>query len=323
LNDIPIPEPGPNQVLMKVVAASICHSDLMQNLRPDGPPVTLGHEGVGIVEKLHPSAEGKGFKKGDRVGALYFNGCCYECEGCNVHQLHCKSDWKLMGMSNDGFFGEYTVVDWQNLAHLPDDIQLNKYSPIFCAGITAFHAVDQCDLKPGDWFAVVGCGGLGQLAAQYAKAMGAKVLGVDINDATLEVFKKQGGDLVYNSRSNPNYIEELKKATGGGAHAVAVFSDANAAYAGAPKVLRVGGLLMCVGLPKDPISIPVIDLCCGTIRVKGESTSIPSRMQKAVDFTIKHNILPEVEFRKLEELSDMIDEMNALKATKRMVVAFD
>jgi len=78
LNDIPIPEPGPNQVLMKVVAASLCHSDLMQNLRPDGPPVTLGHEGVGIVEKLHPSAEGKGFKKGDRVGALYFNGCCYE-----------------------------------------------------------------------------------------------------------------------------------------------------------------------------------------------------------------------------------------------------
>jgi D-arabinose 1-dehydrogenase-like Zn-dependent alcohol dehydrogenase len=175
--------------------------------------------------------------------------------------------------------------------------------------------------------------------------MGAKVIGVDINDATLQVFKKQGGDLIFNSRSNPDYAAELKKATGGGAHAVAVFSDANAAYAGAPSVLRVGGLLMCgkflfsshqwyefdyldandqiVGLPKDPISIPVIDLCCGTMRIKGESTSVPSRMHKAVDFTIKHNILPEVEFRKLEELSDMIDEMNALKATKRMVVAFD
>lgn len=136
MNDIPIPEPGPNQVLIKVVAASLCHSDLMQNLRPDGPPVTLGHEGVGIVEKLHPSAEGHGFKKGDRVGALYFNGCCYTCEGCDVHQLHCTANWKLMGMSADGFFGEYTVVDWQNLAHLPDDIELNKYSPIFCAGIT-------------------------------------------------------------------------------------------------------------------------------------------------------------------------------------------
>jgi D-arabinose 1-dehydrogenase-like Zn-dependent alcohol dehydrogenase len=153
--------------------------------------------------------------------------------------------------------------------------------------------------------------------------MGAKVVGIDINDATLEVFKKQGGDIVFNSRSNANYAEELKKATGGGAHAVAVFSDANAAYAGAPAVLRVGGLLMCVGLPKDPISIPVIDLCCGTMRVKGESTSIPKRMQKAVDFTVKHNILPEVEFRKLEELETMIAEMNAMKATKRMVVAFD
>jgi D-arabinose 1-dehydrogenase-like Zn-dependent alcohol dehydrogenase len=105
--------------------------------------------------------------------------------------------------------------------------------------------VDQCELKPGDWFAVVGCGGLGQLASQYAKAMGANVVGIDINDATLEVFKKQGADLTFNSRSNPEYLTELKTATDGGAHAVAVFSDANAAYASAPSVLRVGGLLMC------------------------------------------------------------------------------
>jgi len=228
-----------------------------------------------------------------------------------------------MGMSVDGFFGEYTVVDWQNLVHLPNDIQLNKYSPIFCAGITAFHAVDQCELKPGDWLAIVGCGGLGQLAAQYGKAMGAKIIGIDINDATLEVFKKQGGDLIFNSRSNADYVAEIKKATGGGAHAVAVFSDAVAAYNGAPSVLRVGGLLMCIGLPKDPITINVVDLCCQTYRIKGESTSIPSRMQKAVDFTIKHNILPEVEFRKLDEIEVMIEEMKAMKATKRMVVAFD
>jgi propanol-preferring alcohol dehydrogenase len=182
--------------------------------------------------------------------------------------------------------------------------------------------VDSCELKQGEWLAVIGCGGLGQLAAQYGKAMGYKVVGIDINDTTLGVFQKQGGDAIFNSRSNKSYVEELKKLTNGGVHAAAVFSDSNAAYAGAPSILRIGGLLMAVGLPAEPLSISALDLCCGTYRVKGESTSVPSRMQKAVDFTVKHNILPEVEFRKLEELEDMIAEMTAGKATKRMVVAF-
>ena len=133
---MPIPEPGPGQVLMKVVAASLCHSDLMQGLRVDGPPVTIGHEGVGIIDKLHPSVEGKGFEVGDRVGALYWNGICHKCEGCKYHQLHCSADWKLIGSSTDGFFAEYIALDWQNLARLPNSIQLNRYSPIFCAGIT-------------------------------------------------------------------------------------------------------------------------------------------------------------------------------------------
>jgi propanol-preferring alcohol dehydrogenase len=186
----------------------------------------------------------------------------------------------------------------------------------------AFHSIDSCELKPGQWFAVVGCGGLGQLASQYAKAMGLKVLGVDINDNTLEVFSKQGADAVFNSRTNPNYVEEIKKLTDGGVHAVAVYSDSSAAYAGAPKILRVNGLLMCVGLPKEPLQVSVMDLCCQTYRIKGESTSVPKRMGKAVDFTIKHNILPEVDFRKLDEVGAMMDEMRAGKSSKRQVVVF-
>jgi D-arabinose 1-dehydrogenase-like Zn-dependent alcohol dehydrogenase len=105
--------------------------------------------------------------------------------------------------------------------------------------------VDSCELKPGQWLAIIGCGGLGQLACQYSKAMGFKVLGIDVNDATLDVFKKQGGDAIFNSRSNKNYVEELKQLTNGGVHAAAVFSDADAAYASAPSIVRLNGLIMC------------------------------------------------------------------------------
>ncbi|KAF2404503.1 alcohol dehydrogenase [Trichodelitschia bisporula] len=324
VNDVPIPEPGPNQVLIKVKSASLCHSDLMPDFRPEGPPRTMGHEGVGVITKLHPSVEGRDFKVGDHVGAGYFVDACFKCDGCLTHNMLCQTKTpRLQGFIADGFFAEYAIVEYENLAVLPKEVDLSRYAPVFCAGITAFHAVDSCELKPGEWLAVIGCGGLGQLATQYAKAMGLKVVGIDVNDTTLEVTKAQGADAIFNSRSNPNYVAELKKLTDGGAHAAAVFSDADAAYAHAPEVLRLRGLLMVVGLPKNPLKITAVDLCIGKYRIKGESTSIPQRMKKAVDFTVKHGILPEVEFRKLEELQDMIDEMTEGKATKRMAVVFD
>lgn len=323
INEVPVPEPGPGQVLIKVSSASLCHSDLMHQNRVDGPPITLGHEGVGIITKVHPSAEGKGFSVGDHVGCGYIIGCCFECEGCLTHNLLCSSGkQKLQGFTADGFFAEYAVEDWQNLAKLPESMDLTKAAPIFCAGITAFHAVDSCELKPDQWLAVVGCGGLGQLATQYAKKMGLNVIGIDINDATLDVCKKQGADAVFNSRFNKDYVEELKQLTNGGAHAVAVFSDADAAYAAAPNVLRVNGLLMVIGLPKGNLTVSPLDLVLGKYRIKADSTSIPQRMMKAVDFTCKHNVIPEIEFRKLEELPDMFDAMQAGRATKRMAVVF-
>lgn len=189
---------------------------------------TLGHEGAGYVEKIHPSVEDKGFKVGDRIGFLYIIGCCFECEGCQIHNLHCVTGKQtLQGFTSDGFFAEYAVVDAFNCIHLPESMDEKTAAPIFCAGITAFHAVDNAELKEGDWLAVVGAGGLGQIATQIGKAMGCKVVALDINDATLEVCKQQGADAVFNSRTNKDYVEELKKLTNGGAKAACVFSNAD------------------------------------------------------------------------------------------------
>jgi propanol-preferring alcohol dehydrogenase len=104
---------------------------------PRDSPVTLGHEGVGYIEKIHPSAEGKGFKKGDAIGFLYIIGCCFECDGCKVHNLHCLSGKQLLqGFSTDGFFAEYAVVDYQNAIVLPQNLDITRCAPLFCAGIT-------------------------------------------------------------------------------------------------------------------------------------------------------------------------------------------
>lgn len=138
VNELPIPEPGPNQFLVKIASASLCHSDIMAIETPDRKePVTLGHEGVGYVEKLHPSAEGKGFKKGDVVGFLYILGACFECDACMIHNMHCETGKQLLqGFSTAGFFAEYALVDYHNAIILPSNLDPKTSSPIFCAGIT-------------------------------------------------------------------------------------------------------------------------------------------------------------------------------------------
>lgn len=141
------------------------------DMRPDYA-VTLGHEGVGHIESIGKNADGKGFKVGDAIGTNYFIDCCFECEGCLVHNLRCETGKsKLQGFMVDGFFAEYAVVDWQNAVLLPKELDISKAAPLFCAGITSFHSVDSCELKEGQWMAIIGCGGLGQYTIQYAKAV--------------------------------------------------------------------------------------------------------------------------------------------------------
>jgi propanol-preferring alcohol dehydrogenase len=324
VNTIPIPTPGPNQFLVKIASASLCASDLHSIDDPTHTkPVTLGHEGAGYISAIHPSAEGHGFKVGDAIGFLYIVGCCFECAGCQVHNLHCETGRQLLqGFSTDGFFAEYAVVDWQNAVILPPSLDPSIASPIFCAGITSFHSVDSAELKPGDWFGVVGCGGLGQLATQYAKAMGARVVGVDVNDAVLDACKAQGAEVVFNSRTDPDWAAKIKKLTGGGVATCAVYSNAQVAYATAPSIIRLGGVLMVIGIAHQPLQVSATDLATGVYRIKAESTSIPQRMGRAIEFTAKHHIVPEVQtFGKLEDLAEMVDIMRSGKMTKRMVVS--
>lgn len=171
--------------------------------------------------------------------------------------------------------------------------------------------------------------------------MGIKTIGLDINDQQLDMAKKVGADAVFNSMKTKDYVQEIKKLTGKGCHAAAVYSASNAAYAGAPDVLRTGGLLMIIGIaPKGLDFINTFDLTTGRYRVKADSTGIPQRMKKAVDFTGKHryidtfirtkwtnklmsySIQPEVDFRKIEDLPKMVADMEAGKADKRQVVVF-
>ena len=332
---MPVPEPAAGQFLIKMHSASLCHSDLMPGGRPE-KPVTMGHEGVGHIAKMHPSAEGKGFSVGDAVGFLPFLDACFACDACSVHNLRCeRGTTQLQGWMADGFFAEYVVVSWQNCAKIPPQLDLPRAAPLFCAGVTAYHAVTGCELLPGDWLCVVGCGGLGQYATQFAKAMGYRVVGVDINDDVLAAVTALGADAVINSKqkkqnkktTNQTVEDQIREITGGqdgkgGAHAAAVFSAATAAYETAIRLLRPGGVLMVIGITDAPLPVTAMDLCTGRYRLKADNTGIARRMPPVLAFTAQHRIQPAVDFRKLEELPAMVEAMHQGQATRRQVVLF-
>lgn len=183
--------------------------------------------------------------------------------------------------------------------------------------------MDKCELNPGEFFAVIGCGGLGQLAIRYAKAMNLKVVALDIDDRMLERAKSCGADATFNVKSNPSFHKEVRKLTGRrGCHAAAVFSDSLIAYKTAQKALGYNGILMFVGLPEKPIELGSVAVSFGVLRVRGASIGSVAEAQKAVDFTAKHRIIPDVAFRRLEEMPQMVEEMRQGKVEKRQVVSF-
>lgn len=153
--------------------------------------------------------------------------------------------------------------------------------------------------------------------------MGLKVVGIDVADANLDATKKQGADVVFNSMSNPNWAQDVKKLTGGGVQAVAVYTNAPSAYVSAPSCLVLGGTLMVVGVSKEPLRFDGMDLLLGRYKIKADSTSVSQRMYKAVEFTAKHGIMPVVEIRNgLDNLAMMVEEMENGKMIKRQGIAF-
>ncbi|OBT74444.1 hypothetical protein VF21_06608 [Pseudogymnoascus sp. 05NY08] len=328
VNEIPIPSCKPHEILIKNKCASLCHSDLMLFWDSTAEPattedVTIGHENTGVVVEV--GSKTTGFSVGDKVGCLGCSYACYKCEACKIHNLLCQEGTGLMhGFSTAGHFADYSVSDYRNAMVLPDGIDMVSAAPLFCAGVTAYHAVDQCDLEKGQWVAVIGCGGLGHLGIQYAKAMGYRVVAIDISDAQLSNARSLGADLIYNSMVDSAYLEKIKEETQGGCHAAIVFSAALAAYEQAPKCLRVNGLMMIVGIPPKNLSINALDILLGRYRIKGASSGTPDRMSAAIYFSHDNNIKPHMTtFKDLDDIHEIVDLMSKGQNAGRFAIVWE
>ncbi|KAK5116406.1 hypothetical protein LTR62_007953 [Meristemomyces frigidus] len=351
INNVPIPSIKPHEILVKVHAASLCHSDLMLfepneqglTLGEDGP-FTMGHEACGTV--VSTGSEVKGFKPGEKIGWLPIVDCCFDCEECGIHNLYCeRGTSKVQGMTVDGYFQQYCAIAWRNAVHIPDDMDLDCCAPLFCAGCTAFNAVTDTifELKgepSTTWIAVIGCGGLGtasssiveaihtnepssgHLGIQYLKAYGYKIVGVDLNPQALKEAVNSGADHVFNPKTDTDYITQIRSITGKGCHAAINFTNSVQAYASTPDLLRMNGVLMVTGIPQKPLQFQAMDLSMTRFRLRGSNNGTTPRLEKCIEFSHKHGIKPHVTQFSLEEFPKMVELMEKGTQTGRLGVLF-
>lgn len=216
LQHVPVPAPGPADVLVRVKAAGICHSDAHYRAgksRVHPLPLTLSHEVAGVVEQA--GGDVKKLKPGDRV-CVHYLATCGECGFCRQGEEQFCAAGQMIGKYRDGGFAEFILMPARSVFELPDEIPFQHGAIMMCSSATSLHALNKARLRPGESVAVFGAGGLGQSAIQLAKALGAgEVFAVDIHPRKLELAVRFGAVPVNASAGDPvSAIQELTKRKG-------------------------------------------------------------------------------------------------------------
>jgi propanol-preferring alcohol dehydrogenase len=322
IRELPIPEPGPGQVLVRMQASGICHTDIHAArgdwpVKPN-PPFVPGHEGIGIVERVGPGAAVR--QVGDRVAIAWLGSACGRCRYCvSGRETLCLAQ-RNSGYSVDGAYAEYALAEERFAVPVPDAVSSLDAAPLTCAGVTTFKAIKVAGVQPGERVGVFGIGGLGHLAVQYARIVGGIVVAVDVEDAKLDLATELGADHVVNARTTDPVaaIGDL-----GGIDVAVALAATPGSFEQAFRSLRRGGRLVCVALPADgTLQIPIFDTVLGGISVIG---SIVGTRQDLADVFALHSAgrtRVVTEGRKLDEINQSFDDVLAGRVPARLVIEF-
>lgn len=304
------------EALLKMECCGVCHTDLHVKNGDFGDKtgVILGHEGIGVVAEVGPGVTS--LKPGDRASVAWFYEGCGHCEYCNSgNETLCRSV-KNAGYSVDGGMAEECIVVADYAVKVPDGLDSAAASSIICTGVTTYKAVKLSKIRPGQWIAIYGLGGLGNLALQYAKnVFNAKVIAIDVNDEQLKLATEMGADLAINSRTED--AAKIVQEKTGGAHAAA-----KAAFNSAVDAVRAGGRVVAVGLPPESMSLDIPRLVLDGIEVVGSLVGTRQDLTEVFQFAAEGKVVPKVALRPLADINTIFTEMEEGKIRGRMVIDF-
>jgi propanol-preferring alcohol dehydrogenase len=309
VEEVPKPEAGPGEVVVKIEASGLCHTDI-HAAHGDWPvkprlPFTPGHEGVGLVEAI--GSDVTNVATGDRVAIPWLGYACGSCDYCvSGWETLCESQLNT-GYSIDGGFAEYAKASASHVVKVPEGVDPFDAAPLTCAGVTTYKAVKVSGAKPADLVAVWGIGGLGHLALQYARIAGASVVAVDLFDEKLDVARELGAEFTVNA-AKEDPVAAIKKL--GGADTAVVLAVAPKAFEQAFASLRRGGTMSLVALPaENTMRLPIFETVLNGITVVGSivGTRLDLRQVFALHAAGKTRVIREE--RPLEDVQHAMEDV--------------
>ena len=314
------PELGPGEVLVRVEASGLCHTDIHAAhgdwpVKPS-PPFIPGHEGVGIVTELGPGV-GE-IAVGDRVAMPWLGYACGTCD-------YCVSGWETLcpeqentGYSIDGGFGEYAKAFARYVVKVPEGVDPFDAAPLTCAGVTTYKAVKVAGTRPSDLVAVFGVGGLGHLAIQYAAIAGGRVVAVDLIEAKLALARELGAEFTVNAAEEDpvGAIQRL-----GGADQAVALAVSPRAFEQAYRSLRRGGTLVFVALPaENTVELPIFETVLNGITLVGSIVGTRKDLREVFDLHAAGRTRVIREVRPLERVNEAIADVEAGRVPARIVL---
>jgi len=320
MEEISFRDPEPDEVLVWMRATGVCHTDL-HAIDGDWPikpslPFIPGHEGVGIVIKA--GRDVREVKEGDRVGLPWLRSACGQCEWC-------LTGWETLcptaaygGYTANGSFAEYAVAPAAFAGQIPTRLTDIEAAPILCAGVTTWKALRETEAKTGEWVAIFGVGGLGQMAVQYAAHMGFHVIAVDIDSEKLWRAKDLGAEITLNAREQE--VAKQIQSEVGGAHAVVVTAVSLKAFREAIDMLRRKGTCVLVGLPPGEFPVPLFDVVLKRLTIRGSLVGTREDLHEALSVSADIGMRMPLRTLPLASANDALDQLRAGKVEGRVVL---
>jgi alcohol dehydrogenase, propanol-preferring len=323
IEEVDQPHPGTDEVLIRVEACGVCHSDVhvadgdwSQFAKIVKTPLIPGHEIAGVV--VEKDAAVQDLQIGDRVGIPWIHWTCGECEFCIEGNENLCRRQKITGVTVDGGYAEFVKAPASHALRIPDTLSFVEAAPLFCAGVTVYRALKRAKILPGQRLAIFGIGGLGHLGVQFGQALGAEVVAIDISQEKLELARSLGASAAINTGTT-NVIRDLRDR--GGVHVALVTSAARASYDTAFYCLRPTGTLVVVGLPADPICFPPILMAAGEFRIQASTVGTRQDLREVLTMAADRKVRCRIAVRPLADANEALDQLRRGRVSGRLVLA--
>jgi D-arabinose 1-dehydrogenase-like Zn-dependent alcohol dehydrogenase len=313
-----LPSPGNGEVRIRVQACGVCHSD---SFTKEGSfpgiryPIVPGHEIAGRIDAVGPGAEP--WRAGQRVGVGWYGGHCGRCDRCRRGDFITCREGRIPGITFDGGYADYMIAPAQALARIPDELAAESAAPLLCAGITTFNALRNSGARAGDLVAVLGIGGLGHLALQFASRMGFDTVAIARGKDKERLARTLGARRYLDSQAD-DVAAELS-ARGGARVILATVTSAKAMTA-VIDGLAVDGKLLVIGAAPEPIEVSPLQLIGRRASIQGWPSGVAADSEETLSFSAFSEVRPMVETFPLEQAAAAYDRMMSGAARFRVVL---